>query len=354
MALAAPVLAVLSLLVLVVGQVSSVAAVAPALSVGTWTHESVPAPSPNDGSALNSVSCVDPHFCMAVGENGGGFNQAPLADAWNGISRVVTPMADPSGGGHANGISCISDQFFVAVGSSQLGQGSIEEWDGAERSEASGSVANTLLWAVSCVASTFCVAVRQSSGGAGVLQWNGSSWNAVSLSGLQYTAGVMLGVSCPSPSFCMAGGDGPNSLVFNGSGWSTANWSGDSTRTVTSPLSRARPAATAWRPERLVVPAPTAGPLNQPIVGMSSTPDGGGYWLVASDGGLFAFGDAAFLGSMGGQPLAKPNVGMAPSPHGAGYDEIASDGGIRAFGDAPFVGSMGGRPLNRPVTTILP
>jgi len=38
-------------------------------------------------------------------------------------------------------------------------------------------------------------------------------------------------------------------------------------------------------------------PLNQPIVGMASTPDGRGYWLVASDGGVFSFGDAPFRGS---------------------------------------------------------
>jgi hypothetical protein len=42
--------------------------------------------------------------------------------------------------------------------------------------------------------------------------------------------------------------------------------------------------------------------LNQPIVGMAATPDGHGYWLVASDGGIFAFGDATFEGSTGGQP----------------------------------------------------
>ena len=29
--------------------------------------------------------------------------------------------------------------------------------------------------------------------------------------------------------------------------------------------------------------------LNQPIVGMAATPDGG-YWMVASDGGVFSFG----------------------------------------------------------------
>jgi len=36
--------------------------------------------------------------------------------------------------------------------------------------------------------------------------------------------------------------------------------------------------------------------LNQPIVGMAATPDGKGYWEVASDGGIFAFGDAGFYG----------------------------------------------------------
>ncbi len=30
---------------------------------------------------------------------------------------------------------------------------------------------------------------------------------------------------------------------------------------------------------------------------MAATPDGGGYWLVASDGGVFAYGDAGFYGS---------------------------------------------------------
>ena len=35
---------------------------------------------------------------------------------------------------------------------------------------------------------------------------------------------------------------------------------------------------------------------------MAATPDGGGYWLVASDGGIFNYGDAAFFGSRGGQP----------------------------------------------------
>ena len=89
--------------------------------------------------------------------------------------------------------------------------------------------------------------------------------------------------------------------------------------------------------------------LNQPMVGMAATPTGKGYWTVAADGGIFAFGDAAFHGSMGGTTLNKPVVGMAATPTGKGYWLVAADGGIFAFGDAPFYGSMGGTTLNQPM-----
>ncbi len=39
--------------------------------------------------------------------------------------------------------------------------------------------------------------------------------------------------------------------------------------------------------------------LNKPVVGMAVDLTEGGYWLVASDGGIFAFGDAPFYGSTG-------------------------------------------------------
>lgn len=90
-------------------------------------------------------------------------------------------------------------------------------------------------------------------------------------------------------------------------------------------------------------------PLNAPIVGMAAMPSGNGYWLVASDGGIFAFGDASFSGSMGGQPLNTPIVGIAATRDGNGYWLIAKDGGIFAFGNAGFYGSMGGKPLNAPI-----
>jgi hypothetical protein len=95
-------------------------------------------------------------------------------------------------------------------------------------------------------------------------------------------------------------------------------------------------------------------PLNKPVVGLASTPDGKGYWEVATDGGIFAFGDAGFYGSMGGQPLSKPVVGIAVTPDGKGYWEVASDGGLFAFGDAGFYGSTGSIQLNQPVVAMAP
>jgi hypothetical protein len=90
-------------------------------------------------------------------------------------------------------------------------------------------------------------------------------------------------------------------------------------------------------------------PLNKPIVGMAATPSGQGYWQVAADGGIFAFGDAPFHGSTGSLTLNSPIVGIVSSLSGNGYWMVAADGGMFAFGDAGFHGSMGGHPLNQPI-----
>jgi len=101
-------------------------------------------------------------------------------------------------------------------------------------------------------------------------------------------------------------------------------------------------------------PALSGLTLAQPIVGMAPTPGGGGYWLVASDGGVFNYGDAAFHGSTGAIRLNRPIVGMAPTPGGGGYWLVASDGGIFSFGDAAFHGSTGAIRLNRPIVGMAP
>ena len=71
-----------------------------------------------------------------------------------------------------------------------------------------------------------------------------------------------------------------------------------------------------------------------------ATPSGNGYWLVAADGGVFAFGDAHFYGSTGGIRLNQPIVGMAATPSGKGYWLVArtaasSRSATRDFSDPP-------------------
>ena len=93
--------------------------------------------------------------------------------------------------------------------------------------------------------------------------------------------------------------------------------------------------------------------LQRPVVGITPTANRGGYWLVASDGGIFAFGNAGYYGSIPGSGLKPagsglphslnaPIVGMVPSDDGGGYFMVASDGGVFAFGDARFEGSCPG------------
>jgi hypothetical protein len=89
--------------------------------------------------------------------------------------------------------------------------------------------------------------------------------------------------------------------------------------------------------------------------GIARTPDGGGYWLAAEDGGVFSFGSAPFHGSEAGAPLGAPVIAIAATPSGVGYWTAGKDGGVFAHGDAPFKGSLPslGVTPNKPVVGIV-
>jgi hypothetical protein len=101
---------------------------------------------------------------------------------------------------------------------------------------------------------------------------------------------------------------------------------------------------------------------SKPIVGIASTKSGNGYWMVGADGGVFAFGDAVYRGSSGQIDTAKPAggsnsfvpatpvVNMAVSPSGNGYWLVAADGAIYAFGDAQYGGRVASQTPLPPVS----
>jgi len=94
---------------------------------------------------------------------------------------------------------------------------------------------------------------------------------------------------------------------------------------------------------------------NEPAVGLVPDPDGLGYWIVAGDGGVFGFG-AEYQGSLppvlGVTPLNEPIVGMVS--YGDGYLQVAADGGVFNFSTSPFLGSLGATPPDTPIVAIAP
>ncbi|MDQ1491154.1 MAG: hypothetical protein QOJ23_3668, partial [Actinomycetota bacterium] len=89
--------------------------------------------------------------------------------------------------------------------------------------------------------------------------------------------------------------------------------------------------------------------LNAPVQSLVPDGDGHGYWLVATDGGIFAF-DAPFRGSMGATKLNRPISGMVR--YGNGYLMVGGDGGMFNFSSSPFAGSLGDKAPASPVVAV--
>jgi Domain of unknown function (DUF4232) len=93
--------------------------------------------------------------------------------------------------------------------------------------------------------------------------------------------------------------------------------------------------------------------FSSPAVSLAATPDGHGYWLVTSGGGVFTFGDAVFRGSLANQHLAHRVVGIAPTADGQGYWLATTNGAVFSFGDARFHGSLGDKARSSTVDGIV-
>ena len=176
--------------------IDSVAAQA---ATGSFSTENVPSTAGAD--SVSGTSCVSPTFCMAVGFFFDGAVYQPRAEEWDGYSWSTMTTAKPAEAAPFNsseftGVSCVSTSYCVAVGDylgpNDANQAFAEEWNGSSWSTTimpSPDVGSIYLAAVSCASPTFCVAVGQSSAFAeGVVEvngptaalaeeWNGAAWS---------------------------------------------------------------------------------------------------------------------------------------------------------------------------------
>jgi hypothetical protein len=319
-------------------------------------------PSPNSSDTevniLGTVSCASATNCVAVGTFFGATAGRTLIETYDGTSWVITPSPNTSDteANTLNGVSCVSPTACEAVGNFADSDFTlhtlVETFDGTSWAITPSPNTSDTLLSVSCTSSTSCVAAGNTGKPAPVQQTlleglSGTTWSIIPSPNTSPSLENSLSdVTCPDSTKCVAvgssntGNDIPQTLALVG--------------TVPPP-----PTSGYWitASDGGIFSFGNAGffgsmgglALNKPVVGMAATSDSKGYWLVASDGGIFSFGDAGFFGSKGGMALNKPVVGMAHPLDGNGYWLVGSDGGIFTFGNAGFFGSEGGMALNKPV-----
>jgi hypothetical protein len=191
-----------------------------------WTTFTAPGTA-GDNTLLEGLSCVTATDCVATGAftTGGGNGAAPLADSWNG-SRW-TQLANPkslSGSEVAalGSVACVAAKSCMATGfdlTSTAGDELAETWNGsawtmAKTPTAAGALLNEFT-GVSCLSLTNCSAVGDSFTGSATTaketgyaqHWNGTVWSNVTVPWAKSAGDTALtGISCVSPTYCVAVG----------------------------------------------------------------------------------------------------------------------------------------------------
>jgi hypothetical protein len=223
----------------------SAAAMASAAPSATWTTQTTPGLSGPPDAALTSVSCVSAAFCMAVGSADYGLDstQEPLgpetsAERWDGSSWTVIPTPVAGSNPELEAVSCASAAFCVAVGQNagngfmiRNARALLETWNGASwtrQATPAGSVPGSRLAGVSCVSSSFCIAV-----GAPVsVVWKGSSWKKIKIPAVRYHS-ELSAILCLAASDCTAVGSyslnktGVEELAPLAERWNGHHWTVD-------------------------------------------------------------------------------------------------------------------------------
>lgn len=203
-----------------------------------WVVQPTPDPTNAEISYLAAVACRSGGGCLAVGGSSRSLSSSSrmLAERWNGnrwqLQAIPTPR-DTSGG--LSGVACPSARWCMAVGYvfhlvTHRNTTLAEIWNGKRWRVQSIPTARppSSLYGVSCTSPSSCVAVGHTVNTplrAIVERWNGSSWRTQHLP-RQARATALSAVSCARARGCEvvgwsngSGGARPVALGLNGSGW---------------------------------------------------------------------------------------------------------------------------------------
>jgi photosystem II stability/assembly factor-like uncharacterized protein len=347
--------------------------------------------------ALSAISCSTVSFCVAAGGADGDGYIARTTDGGASWSQGIQSSPD-----YFQSVSCPTYSECLVTGADLVGAGHDDNLVEITRDGGADWKAETVAEApeaVSCPDSNHCwMTAQTSSTGAGGTSTSQLVYASIdggtSFSPETPSVGAYGAIDCPTDNVCFSPGalgrnhagvlittrnaeglgctgslGGPASIVApdpdGGGYWLASNDGGVSAcGTATfygSPASEHRPPTSSVvgigvasgghgyylleRDGTVLNFGPGAhargsGPAGgAPFVGMAVDDSTGGYWLVNSGGGVFAFG-APFRGSVPGVGKHVSNiVGIATDAAGSGYWIAGTDGGIYSFG-LPFHGSL--------------
>ncbi len=156
----------------------------PTVAATNWTSSSAAAGS--GSNVLNDVSCTTSTFCVAVGSENLGGTGDTLIEQWGGTSWTVVPSVDAPAttGDSLRSVSCVGTTFCLAVGGSTTGPAVAETWNGTAWSFATAAVpagnTSATLSSVSCVSATTCEVLGTAAVG-GTSSIFGNQWNGTTL-----------------------------------------------------------------------------------------------------------------------------------------------------------------------------
>jgi hypothetical protein len=218
-----------------------------------WMVQRTPSPGGAQGDFLLGVTCPHSSACTAFGFSHGSGTPLTMTQRWNGRHWRVERARNPVGAAESalSGVACPTRWACMAVGTG-AGATLSERWNGMKwQKEPIPTLPGAFLNAVSCPSRSACFAVGGSNAGVLAEQWNGMKWTIQhSPTPAGETMSGLGGVSCTSPSFCMAAG-----------AYSTSS----------SPSGPVRPLTERWNGKRwMILPTPNPAGAVQTFLGGTS------------------------------------------------------------------------------------